>query len=161
MTISYIDMGEVSSQDNKDYLIISTINKIIENQNNIGKIIDDKIIYHTNNINEDITKVIQQIEQLELKYQILNNNYQMIVNEINDIKDDYRRLNNDADSNYEVLVELNRRVDAITGETPGIPKQLQLNDNDTFIIMKTAQLKHIINTLTLLTDEMNNMIKRR
>lgn len=158
-------MDDVSSQDNKDYKIISKINEIIKEQNQIGKIIDDKIIYHTGHLDDDITeieqKIQQLIQQLEFKYETLNNNYQMIVNEINYIKDDYRRLNNDSDSNYEVLVELNRRVDAITGETPGIPKQLQSNDDDTFIIMKTDQLKHIINTLILLTDELNHMIKRR
>ena len=97
----------------------------------ILNIINEKVTYHTRNINEDITKLIQRIEPLELKYEVLNNNCQMMVKKINDIKDDIRRLDNDLSSNYEVLVELNRRVDTITGETPVIPRKLQSNDDDT------------------------------
>lgn len=84
-----------------------------------------KDIKTNENINDDITKLIQRIEQLEHEQKILNSYNEALEKEINNIKDDQRRLDNDLKSNYEVLVELNHRVDTIT------PKQLQSNDDDT------------------------------
>lgn len=117
--------------------------------------INEKIRHHTDNINEDITKLIQRIEQLEHEQKILNTYNTALEKEINYIKDDYRRLNNDSNSNYEVLVELNRRVDTITGD---IPTQLQLNDDDTEChITKDDRVHYITNTLQELIQEVKEL----
>lgn len=148
MKIEYIDMGDVSSQDNKDYLIVSTINKIIENQNNIGKIIDDKIIYHTRHIDDDITEIEQKYHDLNIKINEIIENQIMLSQQVEKLTKPIEDLEDtDADA----------RCQCEKAEPPFAPN----NDDSTFILMKTDQLKHIINTLTFLTDEMNTMIKRR
>lgn len=140
-------MGDVSSQDNKDYLIVSTINKIIENQNNIGKIIDDKIIYHTNHIDDDITEINNDLNLTKIK--------------INEILENQIMLSQQVEKLTKPIEDLKDADEDARCKCKKEPQFAPNNDDDTFIIMKTAQLKHIINTLTLLTDEMNNMIKRR
>lgn len=124
MTIDKLDVEDVYSQDNKEYKIISKINEIIKEQNQIGKIIDDKIIYHTSHIDDDITEIEHKLNQIE-----------------------------------ELIDELTKPIEDLEDARCKCKKEPQFapnNDDDTFIIMKTDQLRHMINTLTLLIDELIN-----
>lgn len=143
MTIDKLDVENVYSQDNKEYKIISKINEIIKEQNNIGKIIDDKIIYHTSHIDDDITEIEQKYQDLHLKINEIIENQIMLSQQIEELTKPIEDLE-DADARCKCKKE-----------PPFAPN----NDNSTFIIMKTDQLKHMINTLTLLIDELTNNIQ--
>ena len=122
------------------------------------KHIDREVIYHTNHINKDITELIQRVEQLEHEQKILNSYNECFEKEIGELKSDYGMLNGESAQQYELLVELQRRVDAITGETPGIPKQLQSNDDDTeCVITKDDWVHYITNTLQELIQELKEL----
>ena len=101
-------MGDVSSQDNKDYLILSKINEIIENQIMLS---------------QQVEKLTKPIEDME-----------------------------DADADARCKCKKEPQI------APNNDDGIFINDG-TFILMKTDQLKHMVNTLTLLIDELINNIQ--
>lgn len=145
-------MGDVSSQDNKDYLIVSTINKIIENQNNIGKIIDDKIIYHTSYIDDDITEINNDLNLTKIKINEIIENQIMLSQQVEKLT---KPIEDSEDADADARCQCEKAEPQFA---PNNDEGIFINDG-TFILMKTDQLKHMVNTLTLLIDELINNIQ--